>query len=313
MVSTANRLAGEDRFGWGMLLKRRGRWASARKRAAAHTTRHSHSLWIGSLFVGLVLLAGLAAPLMTPYAPDTVMAGAKLQAPSLTHPLGTDALGRDMLSRVLYGARIAVGVACLGVGIAALLGIIPGLVAGYRGGWTDQILSRVMDVALAFPGMLLALVLVARLGPSLQNTVLALGIVGAPAFYRLTRNSTIAVRRADYVQAAQAVGARERRILLRHILPNLASSLIVMATTRGGTLLLAAGGLSFVGLGAQPPMPEWGALLASGRNYLGSAPWLSIGPGLAMTLAVTGLNLLGDGLRDALDPRRRVPSDPNTL
>ncbi len=272
----------------------------ARPRRAA---RRSTSLWVGSLFVALVLVAGIAAPLITPFAPDAVVAGSTLEAPSLAHPFGTDVLGRDMLSRVLYGARIAAGVAVLGVGIAALGGILPGLLAGYRGGWLDQFLSRLMDVWFAFPGMLLALIIVSRLGPSLQNTIIALGIVGAPGFYRLTRSSTISARRQVYVEAAQAIGARESRILLRHILPNLASSLVVVATTRSGTLLLASGGLSFVGLGAQPPLPEWGALLAAGRSYLDTAPWLAIYPGICITLAVTGLNLLGDGLRDLLDPR----------
>ena len=251
-----------------------------------------------------MLMAALAAPLLTSFAPDTIMAGAKLDAPSLAHPFGTDALGRDMLSRVVYGARIAAGIAVFGVAIAAALGIMPGLLAGYRGGWVDQLLSRAMDVWLAFPGMLLALIIVSRLGPSLENTVIALGIVGAPGFYRVARSSTISARRTLYVQAAEAVGARESRILLRHILPNLSSSLIVLATMRSGMLLLASGGLSFVGLGAQPPLPEWGSLLAAGRNYMDTAPWLAIYPGACITLAVAGLNLLGDGLRDLCDPRQ---------
>lgn len=276
--------------------------ASARRAS----TRFTPSLRIGGLIVFVMLTAAIAAPFITPYAPDKVLAGEKLDAPSITHPFGTDPLGRDMLSRVLYGTQIAVGIALLGVSIAAALGILPGLIAGYRGGWVDQIISRLMDVWLAFPGLLLALIIVSRLGPSLQNTVIALGIVGTPAFYRLTRNATLSARRAVYVQAAQAIGARESRILLRHILPNLASSLVVMATMRSGTLLLAAGGLSFVGLGAQPPLPEWGSLLAAGRNYMETAPWLAIYPGICITLAVTGLNLLGDGLRDFLDPRQGI-------
>jgi peptide/nickel transport system permease protein len=272
--------------------------------AWARPRRISLSLWIGSAIVACVLLAALLAPILTPYAFDTVMAGAKLDAPSLAHPFGTDQLGRDMLSRVLNGARIAIGIAALGVAIAGALGILPGLLAGYRGGWLDQGLSRLMDVWLAFPGTLLALVIVSRLGPSLQNTVIALGIVGAPAFYRMTRSATLAARRTLYVQAAEAVGASEWRILLRHILPNLASPLVVLGTMRSGTLLLACGGLSFVGLGAQPPLPEWGALLATGRNYMDTAPWLAIFPGISIMLAVVGLNLLGDGLRDWLDPRQ---------
>lgn len=271
----------------------------------ARPRRLSPSLSVGSAIVALVLLAALFAPILTPYAFDTVMAGAKLDTPSLAHPLGTDQLGRDMFSRVLFGARIAVGIAALGVGIAAALGILPGLVAGYRGGWLDQALSRLMEVWLAFPGTLLALVIVSGLGPSLQNTVIALGIVGAPGFYRLTRSATLSTRRTLYVQAAEAIGASEWRILLRHILPNLASPLVVLGTMRSGTLLLACGGLSFVGLGAQPPLPEWGALLAAGRNYMDTAPWLAVFPGISIMLAVVGLNLFGDGLRDWLDPRNR--------
>jgi ABC-type dipeptide/oligopeptide/nickel transport system permease subunit len=280
-----------------------GRGVAVTRRASIYITP---SLWIGGMIVFIMLIAAIAAPYITPYAPDKVLAGAKLDAPSISHPFGTDSLGRDMLSRVLFGTQIALGIALFGVSIAAALGILPGLIAGYRGGWVDQILSRLMDVWLAFPGLLLALIIVSRLGPSLQNTIIALGIVGAPAFYRLTRNATLSARHAVYVQAAEAIGARERRILLRHILPNLASSLIVLATMRSGTLLLAAGGLSFVGLGAQPPLPEWGSLLAAGRNYMETAPWLAIFPGICITLAVTGLNLLGDGFRDLFDPRHRT-------
>ncbi len=272
--------------------------------ARSRPRRISLNLWIGSGIIALVLLAALLTPVFTSYAFDTVMAGAKLDAPSFAHPFGTDQLGRDMLSRVLNGARIAIGIAALGVGIAGTLGIFPGLLAGYRGGWLDQALSRLMEVWLAFPGTLLALVIVSRLGPSLQNSVIALGIVGAPAFYRLTRSATLSARRMPYVEAAESIGASEWRILLRHILPNLASPLVVLGTMRSGTLLLACGGLSFVGLGAQPPLPEWGALLAAGRNYMDTAPWLAIFPGLSIMLAVVGLNLLGDGLRDWLDPRQ---------
>jgi peptide/nickel transport system permease protein len=193
----------------------------------------------------------------------------------------------------------------LGVGIAMLAGVALGLMAGYRGNWSDQVLSRMMEVWLAFPSLLLAIVIVARLGPSLKSTVIALGIVGVPSFYRLTRASTLSVRRAEYVEAVQAVGARDRRILLRHVLPNVAPTLVVLATMRLGALVLAAGGLSFIGLGARPPQPEWGALLAAGRDYMDTAPWLAIFPGICITLTVVGFNLLGDGLRDAMDPRLR--------
>lgn len=268
-----------------------------------HLRRVTPNLLIGGVIVGLVLLTALVAPMSAPYAPDTVMAGARLAPPSAAYPFGTDSLGRDMFSRVLFGAQIALGVVALGLSIACGLGIVLGLLAGYHGGWFDQIISRAMEVWQAFPALLLALVIVARLGPSLENAVMAMGIVSAPGFYRLTRNLTLSAKRSPYVEAAQSIGARDTRILFRHILPNLASSLVVLATMRSGMLLLASGGLSFVGLGAQPPSPEWGALLASGRNYLETAPWLAIYPGLFITLTVVGCNLLGDGLRDWLDPK----------
>lgn len=280
-----------------------------RRRQSAMTKwrrgRITPNLWIGGAIVATVLLVAFVAPFVAPYAPDQVMAGARLTPPSLAFPFGTDSLGRDMFSRVLHGARLAVWTMLLGVSIAAILGVVPGLIAGYAGDWSDQILSRVMDIGLAFPGLLLALILVARFGPSLDNAILALGIISAPGFFRLARALTISTRKLLYVDAARAIGASDWRILVRHIAPNLVSSLIVIATTRAGILLVASGGLSFVGLGAQPPTPEWGALLASGRNYLETAPWLAIFPGLCITLTVVGANLLGDGLRDALDPQNR--------
>ncbi|CAG0946078.1 Glutathione transport system permease protein GsiD [Anaerolineae bacterium] len=264
------------------------------------------NLWIGGLIVALVLLIAGLAPFIAPFAPDQVMAGARLAPPSFDYPFGTDSLGRDMLSRVLLGTRLAVWTMLLGVSIAALLGIVPGLIAGYVGGWGDQVLSRVMDMALAFPGLLLALIIVARFGPSLDHALIAMGVISAPSFYRLTRSQTISARKMLYVDAARAIGANTWRILFRHIAPNLASSLIVIATMRAGILLVASGGLSFVGLGAQPPSPEWGTLLAAGRNYLETAPWLAIFPGLCITLTVIGTNLLGDGLRDALDLKNNL-------
>ena len=184
--------------------------------------------------------------------------------------------------------------------LSAVPGTALGLLAGYRRGWFEQVVARGMDAWLAFPGLLLAIVLVARLGPSLTATVVALGVVGIPWYYRLARTGTLSLRHAAYVEAAQASGATAARVLLRHILPNMTSSLVVLSTLRLGTVLLALGGLSFIGLGAQPPTPEWGALLAAGREYMDTAWWLAAFPGLALTLTVMGFNLLGDGLRDAL-------------
>ncbi len=271
-------------------------WQTLRRRATP-------SLWLGGSLVALLLLVALLAPVLAPYPSDQLMAGDALQAPSLDHPFGTDSLGRDLFSRVLHGARLAVEMALLGMGLAAAVGVSLGLLAGYYGGGLDQLLSRAMEVWMAFPGLLLALIIVARLGPSLRNASLALGIVMTPSFYRLARCGALSVRGAAYVEAARALGASDGRILLRHVLPNVAQPLIVLATLRLGTLILAGGGLSFIGLGAQPPQPEWGALLAEGRDYMDLAPWLAIFPGLCITLAVVGLNLLGDGLRDLSDPR----------
>lgn len=267
--------------------------------------RWSPSLWVGGGLVMTLVLIALLAPVLAAHPPDRLAGAARLQTPSLAHPFGTDNLGRDMFSRVLYGARIAVRVAVLGVSIAASAGVSLGLLAGYYGDWLDQLISRVMEVWMAFPSLLLALIVVARLGPSLDHAILALGIVAAPGFYRLTRACTLSARQDAYVEASRALGVGDRRIVLRHILPNIAPSLIVLATMRLGTLVLAGGGLSFIGLGAQPPQPEWGALLATGRDYMDIAPWLAVFPGLAITLTVAGFNLLGDGLRDALDPRQR--------
>jgi len=250
-------------------------------------------------------LIALLAPLVSQYPPDQVAVDKPLQPPNAAHPFGTDSLGRDMFSRVLYGARIAVQMAALGTGIAATLGITLGLLAGYYSRWLDQVLSRVIEVWLAFPSLLLALIIVARLGPSLQNTIITLGVIGVPSFYRVTRSGALSARQIAYVEAARALGVGDLRILFRHILPNIASSLMVLVTMRLGILVLAGGSLSFIGLGVQPPAPEWGALLAAGRVYMDTAPWLAIYPGLCITLSVIGFNLLGDGLRDALDPKRR--------
>lgn len=258
------------------------------------------NLLAGAFLIGILLAAAILAPVLAPSPPDQIQAEARLLAPSLDHPFGTDKLGRDLFSQVLYGARIALRMSVLSTLCAALPGIVLGLLAGYYRGWLDNLLSRVMEVWLAFPGLLLAVVLVARMGPSLTTTVIALGIVGVPAFYRLVRNSTLSARHALYVEAAQTLGFGDGRILLRHILPNLASPIIVLTTLRLGSMLLAGSGLSFIGLGAQPPDPEWGTLLAAGRGSMDHAWWQALFPGLAIAASVMGFNLLGDGLRDLL-------------
>lgn len=278
--------------------------AVAPRRSLAVRIRLTPSLWIGAGLLFLVAAVGLAAPLLAAYSPTQLGVAAPLQPPSHQHLFGSDNLGRDLFSRVVYGARIALVMALGGVAIGASIGVTLGIIAGYYNRWADRILSRLMEVWLAFPAILLAILVVARLGASLQSTVLALGVVGAPAYFRLARSGTLTAKNSLFVEAAQATGATDFRILARHVMPSTVSPLIVLASMRSGLLLLAGAGLSFIGLGAQPPMPEWGALLATGRGYLDAAPWMAFFPGLAITLTVVGFNLFGDGLRDALDPMR---------
>ncbi|MDA8217515.1 MAG: ABC transporter permease [Dehalococcoidales bacterium] len=275
-------------------------------RRTAAALRCSPSLRLGLVLLGGVVLLSLLVPLLTPYAPDEIIAGGRLLPPGPAHPFGTDALGRDLLSRVAHGGHLAARMALGSVGLSLTVGLILGSLAGYYGGWADQLLSRFMDGWLALPGVLVALIIVARLGSSLENLIVALGLMGIPAFYRLVRSSTLSVRRAPFVEAATAVGASDRRIMWRHVFPNILSPVVVLVTIQAGTALLTGSSLSFIGLGAQPPLPEWGAMLAAGRNYLDTAWWLAAFPGLAVTAAVVGLNLLGDGLRDVLDPQSGV-------
>lgn len=271
--------------------------ASATRRTLRMRSLH---LAVGGFLVALLVLAALLAPLLAPVAPDEVRPALQFLPPGRNSLFGTDSFGRDVFSQVVWGARLALELAGLSTLIALLPGVALGLLAGYRGGWLDSALSRLMDAWLALPGMLLAILLVARLGPSLQTTILALGVTGVPSFYRLARSGAITIRQAAYVEAARSLGAGSGRILLRHILPNTASSIVVLASLRMGTALLAGSGLSFIGLGAQPPAPEWGSLLAAGKEYMDSAWWLAVFPGLSITATVMGFNLLGDGLRDAL-------------
>ncbi len=272
--------------------------------------RHSAALYLGFALVAAVAVGALAVPLLTPYAPDQIIPGARLQPPSLAHPFGTDALGRDLLARVAYGAHLAAKTALLAVGLSLAIGLVLGSLAGYYVGWVDQLISRAMDGWLALPGALVAVIIVARLGASLDNLILALGIMGVPAFYRIVRNTTLGARHTPYAEAAIALGATDTRVMWRHVFPNILSPLVVLTTMRLGTVLLTGSSLSFIGLGAQPPAPEWGALLAAGRNYVDTAWWLAVFPGLAVTMTVVGLNLLGDGLRDLLDPRAPTSAPP---
>ncbi len=228
-----------------------------------------------------------------------------LRPPSLENPLGTDYLGRDILARLYYGARLSLAIGFLAVAIGLGLGVPLGAISGYYGGWADLIIQRVADILLSFPGCLLALSLVAILGIGLQNVIISVGISAVPSFIRLVRGSVLTIRELTYVEAAHSVGTHDGRIIIRHVLPNAATPVIVQATLNLGTAILTAAGLGFLGLGVQPPTPEWGTMLGEGRNYIFSNPNMATFPGLAIFFAVIGFNLLGDGLRDALDPRMK--------
>ncbi|MEM9248079.1 MAG: ABC transporter permease [Pseudomonadota bacterium] len=262
--------------------------------------------WVGMVL--LVTWVGLAifADAVAPYAPNELVARAR-QAPSAAHWLGTDQLGRDMLSRVIHGARISLVLGFVSVLFGMVPGVTLGLVAGYIGGRVDAVISRIIDAMLAFPSIILALIIIATLGPGIVNVMIAVGIASVPEYARLTRGSVLAARAQPYVEAAWLVGNRAPRIMARHVLPNTSGPLIVFATLQVGSAILVGAGLSFLGLGAQPPTAEWGLMSAEGRTLLRRAWWIATFPGLAILTVVIAFNLVGDGLRDALDPRARNP------
>lgn len=258
---------------------------------------------LGILIVYAIIL--LLGPWLAPYDPYEIDLANKLQSPSMDHLMGTDDKGRDILSRILSGAYLTMGVGIFAVVFGGSVGIILGLVAGYYGGIIDSIISRIIDVMLAFPGILLALAIVSALGTSLINVTLAVGFFSVPMFARIVRGSTMEVKKLEYIDAVRTLGANDLIIIVRHILPNILSPIIIQASMRLATAILSAAGLSFLGLGAQPPSPEWGAMLSTGRDFLFNAPHIALFPGLMISVLVLGLNLLGDGLRDALDPRMK--------
>lgn len=258
--------------------------------------------------VVVILLIGLTlfAPRIVPYDPMIQDLGNSLAPPSARHLAGTDVHGRDVFSRILWGTGISLRIGFLGMLLGCVVGVTLGLASGYYGGWLDTIIMRFLDIQLAFPGLLLALCIIAIIGPGLENVIVAVGIFSVPVFARVTRGQVLTLKQQDYVLAARMVGARDGRIMLYHMLPNALAPLLVIATLRIATAILTAASLSFLGLGAQPPIPEWGAMLSDGRQYLTIAPHVATFPGLAILITVLAFNLLGDGLRDALDPRLRV-------
>ena len=258
---------------------------------------------IGGGILCMLLLVALLAPVLAPYDPLAQDLYQRLQSPSTDHWFGTDDFGRDILSRIVYGSRISLRIGLIAISLALTGGTLFGLVAGYRGGMVDMLIMRLMDLMLAFPSILLAIAIVAVIGPGIENAILAVSIVLVPQFARLVRSSVLTVREATYVEAARALGATESRLLFYSILPNCTAPLIVQTTLGMGTAILDAAGLSFLGRGPQPPVPEWGAMLSGGRELLLRAPWVMTFPGLAIFTVVLGLNLFGDGLRDALDPK----------
>ncbi len=259
----------------------------------------------GLAVVAVFLLFALAAPLLAPHHPDRPDFTRALQGPSRDHWLGTDELGRDLLSRLIYGARISMLIGVISVSIGVGAGVPMGLVSGYYGGSVDNLLMRLTDIMLAFPSILLAILLVAILGAGLNNAMIAIGVVSIPVYTRLVRGSVLAVKEEDFVAAARAAGATDPRILRAHVLPQCVAPILVQSTLQVAAAILAAAGLGFLGLGAPPDVPEWGTMLSKGRTYVFSAPHVTTFPGLAVVLVVLGFNLFGDGLRDALDPRLR--------
>ena len=261
---------------------------------------------IGLVLIVIFVIAALLAPIIAPYSPTKQQVTNALKAPSPEHILGTDGLGRDVYSRVLYGGRASLQVGFLSVAIALFAGVALGLVAGY---WSNSpletVIMRALDALLAFPALVLALAFVAALGPSLNNAIIAIGIVNIPAYARLTRGQVLSAKERDYIEAARTVGASHLRIIVRHLLPNVSAPLIVQASLGFAVAILAEAALSFLGLGVQPPTPSWGEMLNSARGYLEIDPWLVVGPGAAIFLTVLGFNFVGDGIRDVLDPHLR--------
>ncbi len=297
-----------------ILAGRAGRGAEAKRgtidpaagrpaRRVLRRLRRNRPAIAGAVLIALLLILSIVAPILAPYTPDEVDLRASYHGPSRAHLLGADELGRDVFSRILYGTRTSLIIAVTGVAIALALGLLIGPLAGFYGGWLDRIAMRLMDVLSAFPSIILAIIVIAILGPGLRGTMLAIGVSSVPTFARLARASALTLRNEEFVVAAAALGSTNLRILRTQILPNLLTPLIVQSSLRLSTMVLTAAGLSFIGLGVQPPNPELGTMMSEAREALQRAPHAIAFPGLVLMLIVLGFNLLGDGLRDALDPR----------
>ena len=278
----------------------------SRRLFAWNNVRRQPRFLIGGTFIAFLILIAIAAPFIVRTDPKISHPADAIAKPSAQHLMGTDDLGRDVLGRVIFGARVSLAVGIFAVSIGLTIGMTLGMIAGYRGGWTDLIILRVIDALLAFPGLLLAIAITSALGPNLRNTMIAIGVVAIPVYTRLTRGQVLQAKEREYVEAARTVGASQTRIAFKHILPNILNPLIVQASLSVAFAILAEASLSFLGLGAQPPTPTWGSDINHARAYLSNGFWwMSIGPGIAILLTVFSFNLLGDSIRDILDPRLR--------
>jgi peptide/nickel transport system permease protein len=272
---------------------------------AARRLRRDKAAVAGLVIILALILVAIFAPAIAPHSPTDQSFIDKLKPPSRTHPMGTDEFGRDTLSRVIYGSRVALRVGLVPVVFALVIGVAAGLAAGYYSGLTDQVVMRLVDILLAFPWLLLAIGIVAILGPGINNVIIAVAIIYVPAFARIVRSSVLSIKEKEYVEAARAIGQPDLQIMTRHILRNAWAPIIVLATLSIGQAIIYAAGLSFIGLGTQPPAADWGVMLKSGHEFLRDSPWMGLFPGLAILVTVLAFNLFGDGLRDALDPRIR--------
>ena len=284
----------------------RGRWSRSLLAGALQT----RGAVFGLAVIAVVVVLAVGADFIAPYGPTRIQAAGVLAPPSLSHPLGTDQIGRDVMSRIIYGASVSLQAGVISVGLALMLGVLTGLLAGYHGRWVDESLMRVVDALYAFPALLLALAVTAILGPGLTSVMLAIGVVFAPAFARLVRGQTLSIRERDFITAAHVVGVEPWRVMLVHIWPNVTAPIIVQASLLVGSAIVIEAGLSFLGLGVMPPTPSWGSMLKEGYQYMEQAPWLAFAPGAAIFLTVLAFNLVGDALQRALDPRLRRTVSP---